>query len=83
MRQHYEDAAPAEIYGCVYDGDLQTDDLEEIFAILNIEHPDDYKGHSLSVSDIVELEDDNGKCRFSTAMYGGSKRCAFKKNRPN
>ena len=31
--------------------------LEKIYRILNMEHPDDYTGRSLSVSDIVELLD--------------------------
>ena len=33
MRRHYGDIVPAEIYGRVYDGVLQTQDLEEIFKI--------------------------------------------------
>lgn len=79
MRQHYKDVVPAEIYGCVYDGDLQTDDLEEIFTILNTGRPEDYKGHSLSVSDIVELEDDNGKCRFFYCDVFGFQAVRFQK----
>ena len=39
MRQHYGGIVPAEIYGCVYDGDLQTQDLEEIFKLFNTERP--------------------------------------------
>ena len=30
--------------------------LEELFRIFNIDHPADFKGHSLSVSDIVILD---------------------------
>lgn len=62
MRQHYGGIVPAEIYGCVYDGTLQTQDLEEIFKLFNTERPTGYKGHSLSVSDVVEQEDDCGNC---------------------
>lgn len=53
-----------EYYDKVYEGDIETDKtdeyeiLEEIFTLLNINHPADYNGHSLSVSDIVNL---NGK----------------------
>lgn len=39
MRQHYGGIVPAEIYGCVYDGTLQTQDLEEIFKLFNTERP--------------------------------------------
>ena len=30
--------------------------LEELFEVFNVERPADFKGHSLSVSDIVELD---------------------------
>lgn len=49
---------PRELYRVVYDGDLHTDELEEIFYILNCAHPEGYKGRSLSMSDIVELYDE-------------------------
>lgn len=31
--------------------------LEQVFEKFNLDHPDDFKGHSLSVSDIVKLND--------------------------
>lgn len=31
--------------------------LEEIFEIFNIRRPEDFKGHSLSVEDVVEFRD--------------------------
>jgi hypothetical protein len=31
--------------------------LDEIFAKFNIDRPDDFKGHSLSISDIVIIDD--------------------------
>ena len=48
-------------YKKVYDGVItaQTTDvatLEEIFEIFNIRHPEDFHGHSLSVSDVVVLD---------------------------
>lgn len=64
MRKHYGDTVPAEIYRCVYDGDLNTANLERIYTILNTDHPIGYKGHSLSVSDVVELEDDTGTSSY-------------------
>ena len=55
-------------YETVYESTLDTENytidahniLEELFRIFNIDHPADFKGHSLSVSDIVIL-DINGK----------------------
>ena len=37
-----------------------TDTLDKIFTKFNIDHPADFKGHSLSTSDVVVLND-NGK----------------------
>lgn len=42
-------------YDFVYKGDLNNMDLEDIFMKFNEGRPDDYKGRSLSVSDIVVL----------------------------
>lgn len=43
------------IYECVFDGNLEASNLEDIFEALNGEHPIGYRGHSLSVSDVVEV----------------------------
>lgn len=43
------------IYRTVFDGDVDCSDLEEIFKLLNTECPVTYQGHSLSVSDVVEV----------------------------
>lgn len=42
-------------YHIVYDGQLGTNNLEAIYERCNIDHPPGYKGHSLSMSDVVEL----------------------------
>ena len=44
------------IYKTVFDGNVDAQDLEDVFAVLNFNHPVGYNGHSLSVSDIVEVE---------------------------
>lgn len=43
------------IYDMVYEGEVAAKSLEEIYRIFNLEHPMDYAGHSLSVSDVVEV----------------------------
>lgn len=48
-----------ENYAVLFDGELQTNDLEEIYTIFNQHHPQGFEGHSLSMSDVVELYDDN------------------------
>ena len=50
-----------ENYELVYTGALtkdgsQVEKLENLYRIFNIEHPHDFSGHSLSVSDIVALK---------------------------
>ena len=48
-------------YAVVYDGQVETNDLEEIYSMFNIgKRPTDYTGHSMSMSDVVELYDDAG-----------------------
>ena len=37
--------------------------LEELFYIFNMAHPEDYQGRSLSVSDIVKLNDEYYFCQ--------------------
>lgn len=55
-----------ENYELVYTAPLtEQDSLESIYTRFNIDHPADFKGHSLSVSDIVVLHQD-GK---DTAHY--------------
>lgn len=43
------------LYNGVWYGDLGTNDLNEIYEILNVYRPSDYVGHSLSVSDVVVI----------------------------
>ena len=47
-------------YDAVYDGELDTNDLEAIYSKFNIDNPEGFTGHSLSISDVVELYDDSG-----------------------
>lgn len=47
-------------YEAVYDGELDTNGLEAIYSKFNMDHPEGFRGHSLSISDVVELYDDSG-----------------------
>jgi hypothetical protein len=58
------------LYNVVYTGMVEntgsvTSILEKLFTKFNFNHPADFKGHSLSVSDVVEL---NGKCYYCDAI---------------
>ena len=59
------DAVTPESYKLVYMGELgelqgqtQAETLEAIYTKLNVDHPADYKAHSLLVSDVVVLHED-------------------------
>lgn len=41
-------------------GDLKT--LDHLFGVFNIHHPKDFRGHSLSVSDVVRLDGTDDYC---------------------
>ena len=47
-----------ENYQVVYDGKVESNDLETLYVKFNHNHPRGYTGHSLSMSDIIELYDD-------------------------
>lgn len=57
-------------YDCIYEGKLvreaNKDDvylvLDELFYVFNMEHPADFTGHSLSVSDAVLLNGEYYYC---------------------
>ena len=43
------------LYDKVYEGEVDCAGLEDVFQMFNLDHPEDYKGRSLSVSDVVEV----------------------------
>jgi predicted nucleotidyltransferase len=66
-----------ENYNLVYTGELselngqtQGEKLNAIFEKFNIDHPADYRGHSLSVSDIVVLHKDGKNSTHFVDSYG-------------
>ena len=44
-------------YDKVYSGDVKCRNLEDVFVLFNSGRPEGLRGHSLSVSDVVEVED--------------------------
>lgn len=49
-----------ENYTIVFDGEIETNDLEKIYEKFNASHPHGYNGHSLTMSDVIELYNDVG-----------------------
>ena len=71
------DAVTPENYKLVYMGELtelqgqtQSETLEAIYTKLNVDHPADYKAHSLSVSDIVVLHENGENTAHFVDSFG-------------
>ena len=45
----------SEIYDKVFEGAVEVDTLEGVYQMFNCDCPEDFQGHSLSVSDVVEI----------------------------
>ena len=78
MRERFGEPSP-EDYQLVFDGEAETNNLEEIYNKFNAGlHPPGYTGHSLSMSDVIELYDGEGsefhyvdERGFQTIAFGG------------
>lgn len=56
VKKHWgEQGVDSEIYDKVYEGTIDGSTLEDVFCTFNFSRPVGFKGHSLSVSDIVEV----------------------------
>lgn len=49
------DDIDSSLYDKVFEGEVDCDNLEGIYQMFNLNHPDGYRGRSLSVSDVVEV----------------------------
>ncbi|MGL4791606.1 MAG: YodL domain-containing protein [Anaerotignaceae bacterium] len=58
------------LYEVVFDGNLKTNNLDNIYDICNFNHPQNYQGHSLSMSDVVELYDQEGSTFYYVDRFG-------------
>lgn len=71
----------AAAYDRVYDGKMDCISLESIYQKFNVDHPADYKGRSLSVSDVVEIrESDTLNAGFYFVDSIGFKSISFDKS---
>ena len=50
------DQIDSSIYDLVFEGDVPCSNLEGVYRMFNTDHPDGYTGCSLSVSDVVQLQ---------------------------
>ena len=71
---------PADIYGAVFEGELNAQNLEDVFRILNCSQPPEYHARSLSVSDVVEMIRSDGESSFNFCDSFGFKPVSFDKS---
>lgn len=58
-------------YDAVYTGPMTPGEtLEDIYTRFNLSHPDGYQGHSLSVSDVVVLHEDDRNTAYFVDSFG-------------
>ena len=76
LKDNYEEIKP-ENYQVMYSGKLsdiegktEGEQLEAIFEKFNIDRPEDFKGHSLSVSDIVVIQKDGETTAHFVDSFG-------------
>ena len=55
MLKHFNLEFDFSKYKEVYEGNMNANGLGDLFAIFNIDRPADFKGHSLSVSDVIQI----------------------------
>lgn len=65
------------IYNAVWVGSVNAENLEDVYRIFNVNHPQDYTGHSLSVSDVVQVLSDGNSSTFYFCDSFGFKRIEF------
>ena len=70
---------PADIYGAVFEGELNAQNLEDVFRILNCSQPPEYHARSLSVSDVVEMIRSDEESSFYFCDSFGFKPVSFDK----
>lgn len=80
MLEHLQgtDKIDSEIYDCVFNGEVDCKGLEGVYRLFNEDHPDGYKGRSLSVSDIVEVIKPDSDPKFYFCDSVGFKTVGFK-----
>ena len=79
-KQGLDEKVNSEIYDLVFEGDVNAFNLEDVYFMFNSDVPHEYKGRSLSVSDVVEVSgDENIKDGFYFCDRFGFKSVEFDK----
>jgi len=71
---------PAVFYQAVYTYEKREEKLDELFERFNNNHPADYTARSVSVSDVIEFQDESGTSRFYFCDNFGFVQVSFDKS---
>lgn len=71
------DPVTMDYYKCVYEGKYNGESLDAIYERFNIAHPEDFTGHSLSVSDVVVIHDHGEDKAYYVDAFGFQKLPSF------
>ena len=65
-------------YEVVYRGEVKEGEtLDTLYEKFNLYHPDDFTGHSMSVSDVIVIEKENEKMAYYVDSFGFTKVADF------
>lgn len=65
------------IYDIVFEGEVNCTSLEDVYEMFNLNHPVGFRGHSLSVSDVVEIVHETKKVTHHFCDTFGFKEIKF------
>lgn len=64
-------------FDMVYAGELQGQTLDDLFEKFNMDHPKDFKGHSMSVSDVIVIKKAGQMQAYYVDIFGFTKVSGF------
>ena len=75
-KEGLENSINIDLYDKVFEGNVDCDNLEEVYEMFNMHHPEGYTGRSMSVSDVVHIKDEGyfycdsfGFCLISSTIF--------------
>ena len=70
MQEKYSGDIPAELYRMIYEGVVPTKEFSVVFYIFNMDHPENYRARSLSMSDVVEIIEEGYSTFYICDTFG-------------
>ena len=80
-KRNGKEEVDASIYGKTFEGEVDAAGLEDVYKIFNIDKPDDYRGRSMSVSDVVAIRNSGEETKYFFCDAIGFKQIDFDESR--